>query len=123
MTMRLSTIVLDAADLAATSAFWSALLDGEVEPEGDWHTVRYAGGPDIAIQLAPNHVPPSWPAGAPQQVHLDFDVEDIGPAHDRAVALGATVLHPEDGPDRSAPEGFQVYADPAGHPFCLCWGQ
>ena len=20
-----------------------------------------------------------------------------------------------------APEG-QVYADPAGHPFCLCWG-
>ncbi|MCU1575149.1 MAG: hypothetical protein JWO93_3231 [Micrococcaceae bacterium] len=18
--------------------------------------------------------------------------------------------------------GFQVYADPAGHPFCLCWG-
>lgn len=19
-------------------------------------------------------------------------------------------------------EGYQVYADPAGHPFCLCWG-
>jgi len=24
--------------------------------------------------------------------------------------------------DFSTPDGFQVYADPAGHPFCLCWG-
>ena len=24
--------------------------------------------------------------------------------------------------DPTASEGFQVYADPAGHPFCLCWG-
>ena len=23
--------------------------------------------------------------------------------------------------DLEAAEGFQVYADPAGHPFCLCW--
>jgi len=23
--------------------------------------------------------------------------------------------------DLSATSGFQVYADPAGHPFCLCW--
>jgi hypothetical protein len=22
-----------------------------------------------------------------------------------------------------APDNFQVYADPAGHPFCLCWVQ
>ncbi len=28
------------------------------------------------------------------------------------LALGATRLHPDD--------GFRVYADPAGHPFCLC---
>lgn len=27
---------------------------------------------------------------------------------------------PVDNPEAS--EGFQVYADPAGHPFCLCWG-
>ena len=24
--------------------------------------------------------------------------------------------------DGKPAEGFQVYADPAGHPFCLCWG-
>jgi hypothetical protein len=35
-------------------------------------------------------------------------------------ALGARLLKPAD--DLGAAEGFQVYADPAGHPFCLCWG-
>lgn len=25
-------------------------------------------------------------------------------------------------PSARAAEGYQVYADPAGHPFCLCWG-
>jgi hypothetical protein len=38
-------------------------------------------------------------------VHLDLHVDDLGSAHD----------------DPTAEEGFQVYADPAGHPFCLCW--
>jgi len=23
--------------------------------------------------------------------------------------------------DPTVPSGFRVYADPAGHPFCLCW--
>ncbi|MFC0098702.1 hypothetical protein ACFFKH_14370 [Micromonospora marina] len=31
------------------------------------------------------------------------------------MALGARRL-PGEG------EGFRVYAAPAGHPFCLCWG-
>ena len=67
------------------------------------------------------HVPPQWPDGPPQQVHLDFHVDDIGAAHAHAVSVGARVLAPEDGPDASRSSGFQVYADPAGHPFCLCW--
>jgi hypothetical protein len=29
------------------------------------------------------------------------------------------LLKPAD--DIESPSGFQVYADPAGHPFCLCW--
>ena len=119
----LGAIVLDAADLSAESQFWSALLGGTVEEDGDWHTIRHGAGPAIAIQLAPNHTRPGWPDGPPQQVHLDFDVQDIAAAHERALAAGAEVLHPAAGPDLSAPQGFQVYADPAGHPFCLCWGQ
>src|SRR3954464_8799418 len=38
-------------------------------------------------------------------------------AEARAAGLGA-VKEAEDG---DAPDTFQVYADPAGHPFCLCW--
>jgi len=35
------------------------------------------------------------------------------------MSLGARVLKEAEGGD--APDDFQVYADPAGHPFCLCW--
>jgi hypothetical protein len=36
------------------------------------------------------------------------------------IGLGARLLKAADDPN--AEQGFQVYADPAGHPFCLCWG-
>jgi predicted enzyme related to lactoylglutathione lyase len=113
-------VVLDAADLTAESTFWAGLLGGTVEADGDWHTVRVDGKPRLAIQLAPGHVPPQWPDGAPQQIHLDFFVDDIRAAHDEAMSLGARLLQPAK--DIEAAGGFQVYADPAGHPFCLCWG-
>ena len=72
------------------------------------------------VQLAPNHVPPDWPDGTPhQQVHLDLWVEDFPSAHDRVMALGAIVLKAAE--QATSPDNFQVYADPAGHPFCLCW--
>ena len=33
--------------------------------------------------------------------------------------LGARVLKEAQG--NTEGDDFQVYADPAGHPFCLCW--
>ena len=77
-----------------------------------------AGKRQLGVQLAPDHVQPQWPEGTPQQIHLDLYVDDIKSAHDEAVRLGAKVLDPA---DLSTAQGFQVYADPAGHPFCLCW--
>jgi predicted RNA-binding protein YlxR (DUF448 family) len=42
---------------------------------------------------------------------------DLMAAHERVLALGAVVLDDNNGePGR----GYWVYADPAGHPFCLC---
>jgi catechol 2,3-dioxygenase-like lactoylglutathione lyase family enzyme len=117
---RTPTIVFDAADLAAESTFWAGILGGTVEAEDDWHTVSVDGGPRLGFQLAPNHVQPDWPDGEQQQIHLDLHVEDLGAAHEQALALGARLLRAAEDPSR--PEGFQVYADPAGHPFCLCWG-
>jgi predicted enzyme related to lactoylglutathione lyase len=65
-------------------------------------------------------VPPEWPDGpTKQQIHLDLWVEDFAEAHEHVTALGAKVLKPAEG--NTYGEDFQVYADPAGHPFCLCW--
>ena len=114
-------IVFDAADLAAESTFWAGLLGGTVTADADWHSVLVDGEWRLGVQLAPNHVAPDWPDGTPeQQMHLDLWVDDLKAAHAEALALGARLLKAADDP--TAAEGFQVYADPAGHPFCLCWG-
>ena len=57
----------------------------------------------------------------PQQLHLDFSVPttaELATQHERALSLGARLLE-----DRSTDpdEPLYVYADPAGHPFCLCF--
>ena len=114
-------VVFDAADVAAESAFWGALLDGRVIDDDErFHVVIDGDGHwRIGVQLAPNHTPPDWPDGNPQQVHVDLHAVDGPVAHERAVALGATVLQPG---DFSADHGHTVFADPAGHPFCIGWG-
>ena len=113
-------VVFDAPDLAAESTFWAGLLDGTVYADDDWHGVAVDGVERLGFQLAPNHVPPDWPDGMPQQqLHLDVWIDDLREGHEKAMSLGARLLKAADDPD--APDGFQVYADPAGHPFCLCW--
>ena len=112
-------VAFDAADLEVESSFWAGLLDGTVDKEDDWHMVNVDGEPRLGVQFAPNHIPPDWPDGTPQQIHLDLYVDDIRAAHEKAMALGARLLKAAD--DLDARDDFQVYADPAGHPFCLCW--
>jgi catechol 2,3-dioxygenase-like lactoylglutathione lyase family enzyme len=114
-------VVFDAADLAAESAFWSGLLGGTIDAEDDWHMVLVDGQPRVGVQLAPEPVPPDWPLGTPQQqIHLDLWVDDITAAQDEVISLGAKLLKAA-GNNTDAEDDFQVYADPAGHPFCLCW--
>ncbi len=113
-------VVFDAADLAAESSFWAGVLGGTVDAEEAWHMVLVDGAPRVGVQLAPDHAPPDWPDGPrEQQIHLDLWVDDFDVAHERVMSLGATVLKPA--PDVTTPDNFQVYSDPAGHPFCLCW--
>jgi predicted enzyme related to lactoylglutathione lyase len=119
MKIAYQVVVFDAAELAPESSFWAGVLGGTVDAEDDWHMVLVNGAPRVGIQLAPNHVPPDWPRGSPQQIHMDLWVGDLAAAHDEVMALGARLLKPAD--DLRSAEGFQVYADPAGHPFCLCW--
>jgi len=108
---RLHHLVLDAADVDAESAFWAALLGHVVTYRSDDFVVvstddRTSG---LAFQRAPGHRAPTWPQDTvPQQMHLDVMVDDLDAADVQARALGARPLG-----------GDHVYADPAGHPFCL----
>lgn len=118
--------VFDTRDPARDARFWADLLHGVVSrDEEDWYEVTYAGGVRLCFQLAPDHKPSGWPHGQ-QQMHLDFvvDADEVHRAHEHAVAVGATLLHPTDGPPAEVGgSGFLAYADPSGHPFCLCWRQ
>ena len=112
----LKTVVLDAADLTGLADFYVALAGWtRTDVEDDWITMTTPDGWRVAVQLAPDHVPPRWPDPAhPQQAHLDLRVPDIDAAAGRAEALGATRL--------GGGESWHTLADPAGHPFDLCRG-
>jgi catechol 2,3-dioxygenase-like lactoylglutathione lyase family enzyme len=108
---RMHHVVLDCPDPDVLATFYSALLGLPVTyRDGDWVVVApSAQSSGLAFQRAPDHQPPTWPdAAVPQQVHLDIMVEDTAAAGAQVLALGASRLDGED-----------VYADPAGHPFCL----
>jgi catechol 2,3-dioxygenase-like lactoylglutathione lyase family enzyme len=95
---------------------------GQPDPKGqDWLILTDpAGGRALAFQKVDELPEATWPDGpVPQQLHLDATVPTMAEfdiAHERALALGARLLL-----DRSADpeEPLRVYADPAGHPFCL----
>jgi hypothetical protein len=113
----LRTVVLDCPDPVALGRFYAGLLGGDIESDGDgWVSLTGAPGTPLAFQAAPGFVPPKWPApDASQQFHLDLTVDDLDGAEKGALALGAKPL---DADDRG--RSWRVYADPTGHPFCLC---
>ncbi|WP_329045817.1 VOC family protein [Streptomyces sp. NBC_01422] len=114
-------VALDCPDPASLAGFYQGVLGGEVSRyDEDWYGLRVPGGARISFQRASDHVPPEWPRGDrnSQQAHLDLDVTDVERAQEEVLALGA---RPLDLDDRGGERRFRVYADPAGHPFCLCW--
>ena len=105
-------VVIDCPDPAALAAFYSELIGLPVTYRSDdWVVIAENDTTSgFAFQLAPEHVPPRWPdPSRPQQFHLDVMVDDLSEAQSLVLAIGA----------RRLPDGDHVYADPAGHPFCL----
>jgi catechol 2,3-dioxygenase-like lactoylglutathione lyase family enzyme len=120
---RFDTVVIDCPDPRALVEFYAGLLGRDIADDGDdsWQSLRVDGSEvSLAFQRAANYVAPHWPDGPPQQLHLDLTVEDFAAAHKAALALGATALSPTSPPGPEDTSSFRVYADPAGHPFCLC---
>lgn len=69
----------------------------------------------VGFQRVEGYRAPSWPdQTVPQQLHLDFAVEDLDEAEARLLELGAGKPDYQPGRDR-----WRVFTDPAGHPFCL----
>ncbi|GAB4002418.1 VOC family protein [Nocardioides ultimimeridianus] len=122
----LRSVVLDCLDVHELAEFYRALTGWDY-PAGydpadfdDWLSIIGPEGVRISFQQVPELRATTWPSGeVPQQAHLDFLAatrEEMEEQHERLLALGAVVRL-----DRTedAEEPLRVYADPAGHTFCV----
>jgi catechol 2,3-dioxygenase-like lactoylglutathione lyase family enzyme len=113
----LSGIALECRDPALLADFYSQLTGWRVVFAGpDWYSVGETERArfHLSFQRAPGHQPPTWPdPSSSMQAHLHFRVEDLDAAERTVLALGATKF------DHQPTTSSRVYADPAGHPFCL----
>jgi catechol 2,3-dioxygenase-like lactoylglutathione lyase family enzyme len=146
---RLHHLVLDCPEPDVLARFYSELLGWPVTwQQPDFAVVavneRTSG---LAFQRAADYRAPDWPDPArPQQLHVDVMVDDLDEAEPQVLALGARrLIGPDsqlasDAASASAPtstsasastsastsasasasaSASRVFADPAGHPFCL----
>ncbi|MFC5909296.1 VOC family protein [Streptacidiphilus monticola] len=119
---RVQTYALDCPDPLALARFYQQLVGGEIEEDDEiqdsddgWVTLKPESGTPISFQRVPGFVAPTWPSQERgQQGHIDIGVGDIAKAHEQVLSLGAELLEDWDGA-----KSWRVYADPAGHPFCL----
>ena len=116
----LGAVVLDCPDPVSLAAFYAELVGGTVDAEDKtWVDLNREDGQRLSFQLAPEHRAPVWPdPGRPQQFHLDIAVPraEFDAAERQVLGLGAALLEG----DQDGARDWRVYADPAGHPFCLC---
>lgn len=105
-------LVIDCPDPQGLAGFYEKLL-GMVRVQDDGGFVVIGDTPDrpgVAFARVDGWRAPSWPDES-ASMHLDVRVEDLEAAGAQVLALGAQRLQSN--------ERFHVYADPAGHPFCL----
>ena len=130
---RIVQVVLDTTDARGLAEFYREMFGLEYragdeppppgQPDRDWLVLRHPDGPQLAFQQTDGVRPSTWPDDAvPQMFHLDTNVttrEELEIQRGRALALGATQLL-----DRTddSDEPLYVFADPAGHPFCIFVG-
>jgi catechol 2,3-dioxygenase-like lactoylglutathione lyase family enzyme len=128
---RILHTVLDTTDVRGLAEFYRQLLGLRYRPgdepvggtsEGvNWLVLTDGqGNRRLAFQHVDHLKRTTWPLpDVPMQMHLDLTVPDretLEHHHARALALGAELRFDRtDDPN----EPLYVYADPAGHPFCI----
>jgi catechol 2,3-dioxygenase-like lactoylglutathione lyase family enzyme len=115
---RLSGIALECPDPAALAAFYRDVTGWPiVYTSPEWYSIGEGADAELhlSFQLAPDFQPPTWPDPASSmQFHLHVRVPDLDTAEQAVLELGATKSAHQPYPDTS-----RVFADPAGHVFCL----
>ncbi|WP_432590524.1 VOC family protein [Streptomyces sp. HD1123-B1] len=99
------------------AAFYQQATSLEPHPksDADFAGLNCEDGRFIGFQRVDDYRAPHWPdQTVPQQVHLDFDVDDLDEAEAWLLDLGASKAEYQPNEDR-----WRVLIDPAGHPFCL----
>lgn len=110
-------VTFDAPDTSSLAAFYAALLGADVTYDGPEGAMVSGAGKNLMFQRVSDYTAPHWPDPArPQQGHLDLAVTDLDAGEAFALATGAVRLS---GVDDDNLDSFRVFADPAGHPFCL----
>ncbi|MEU6894618.1 VOC family protein [Streptomyces sp. NPDC046557] len=115
--MKLTAITLDCADPEALAAFYHRATGfaPHERSDADFVGLTREDGLFLGFQRVDGYVAPRWPHQAgPQQIHLDFQVEDLEGAEALLLRWGATRAAHQPDEDR-----WRVLLDPAGHPFCL----
>lgn len=112
--IKLAPVTVDCPDARQLASFYATITSGTVTfADEGWAEVEGANGA-IDFQTAPGYRRPRWPdPESSMQMHLDFIVDDLDAAEARVLAAGATKY------DFQPNDHCRVYADPAGHPFCL----
>jgi catechol 2,3-dioxygenase-like lactoylglutathione lyase family enzyme len=112
MTLRVSTVVLDVADMKRAIAFWTAALRYEAADASDaWTTLRDPAGAGTALGLQPN----GERKADVNRVHLDLEAADPPAEVARLLRLGATRVPWDYAPGAT----HTVLADPEGNEFCI----
>ncbi len=117
--IKLSGVGVDCPDAGELAAFYAEITGGIVTSQTERRASMSGPGGTIDFWTVPDHRPAAWPDGTtPKQLHLDFYVDDLEATEAKVLAAGASKYGYQPNSDHC-----YVYADPAGHPFCLStWG-
>jgi hypothetical protein len=113
--IKLSSVAINCPNAAVLAAFYADITGGQVTYVDPVSATVNGPGGRIDFQTVSDYVPPTWPeATSPMQMHLDFVVDELAATEARVLAAGATKYGFQPNSDHCL-----VFADPAGHPFCL----
>ncbi len=111
-TTKLAAVVINARDLEAVVAFWTAFLEVEERQRFPGFVFLHRQ-PGASVSLAVQQVEDPTPGR--NRLHLDFGSDDAAGSGERVIELGGSEL------ETHALGSFTwtVYADPEGNEFCI----